>query len=173
MNIYNHLATVTLVLEMDIVPEGFTLMEELLEQVSDIVPSIYSRDKPGLYFYQETCHYKFLGDNVMQQRQKEMANDCLSNACFMKGMKEGVARVSENYSRDFKPSVLYQSSSYLIMATFETVLYFFPLETLSAVLQYNSLYTPIFHQLFFAVSFTGLLLKVGVLKGSVLESCSL
>lgn len=51
MNIYNHLATVTLVLEMDIVPEGFILIEELLEQVLDIVPSVYSQDKSGLYFY--------------------------------------------------------------------------------------------------------------------------
>lgn len=51
MNIYNHLATVTLVLAMGIVPEGFILIEELLEQVLDRVPSIYSRDKPGLYFY--------------------------------------------------------------------------------------------------------------------------
>lgn len=51
MNIYNHLATVTLVLEMGTVPEGFIPIEELLEQVLDIVPSIYSRDKPGLYFY--------------------------------------------------------------------------------------------------------------------------
>lgn len=50
MNIYSHLATVTLVLEMGIVPEGFILIEELLEHVLDIVPPIYSRDKPALHF---------------------------------------------------------------------------------------------------------------------------
>lgn len=57
----------------------------------DIVPSIYSQDKPGLYFYQETCHSKFLCDNVMYQQQKEMANDCLLNAYSVKGMTEGLA----------------------------------------------------------------------------------
>lgn len=51
MNIYSHLATVTLVLEMAIVPEGFILIEELLEHVLDMVSQIYSWDKPGLYFY--------------------------------------------------------------------------------------------------------------------------
>ena len=42
MNIYNHLATVTLVLEMGIAPEGFILIEELLEEILNVVPSIYS-----------------------------------------------------------------------------------------------------------------------------------
>ena len=51
MNIYNHLATVTLVLAMGITPEGFILIEELLEEILNVVPSIYSWDKPRLYFY--------------------------------------------------------------------------------------------------------------------------
>lgn len=51
MNIYSHLATVTLVLEMGIVPEGFIRIEELLEHVLDLVPPIYSWDRPALYLY--------------------------------------------------------------------------------------------------------------------------
>lgn len=45
MNIYNHLATATLGWEMGIIPEGFILIEGLLEHVLDGVPSNYSRDK--------------------------------------------------------------------------------------------------------------------------------
>lgn len=45
MNIYGHLATVTLVLKIGIVPEGFILIEGLLEQVLDGVLPIYSQDK--------------------------------------------------------------------------------------------------------------------------------
>lgn len=40
MNIYGHLPTVTLVLKVDIQPEGFILIEELLEQVLDVVPNL-------------------------------------------------------------------------------------------------------------------------------------
>lgn len=42
MNINDHLSIVTLVLKVDIKPEGLILIEELLEQVVDVVPPIYS-----------------------------------------------------------------------------------------------------------------------------------
>lgn len=42
MNINGHLPIVTLVWEVDIKPEGLILIEELLEQVVDVVPPIYS-----------------------------------------------------------------------------------------------------------------------------------
>lgn len=38
MNIYSHLARVTSVLEVGIAPEGFILIEELLEPVLAVVP---------------------------------------------------------------------------------------------------------------------------------------
>lgn len=42
MNINGHLPIVTLVLEVDIKPEGLMIIEELLEQIVDVVPPVYS-----------------------------------------------------------------------------------------------------------------------------------
>ena len=64
MNIYSHLATLTLVLEMGIVPEGFILIEELLEHVFDAVPPItpgisqhctYTRELVTINLYTTRC----------------------------------------------------------------------------------------------------------------------
>lgn len=67
MNIYRHLATATLCLEMGTIPEGFILIGGLSECVSNVVPSNYCRDQPGCYFLQETCHGKVFPDSRMQQ----------------------------------------------------------------------------------------------------------
>lgn len=67
MNIYRHLATATLCLEMGTIPEGFMLIGGLSEQVLDVVPSNYSQNQPGWHFLQETYHGKAFPDSLMPQ----------------------------------------------------------------------------------------------------------
>lgn len=50
MNIYRHLATATLYLEMGTIPEGFILIGGLSELVLDVVPPNYSQDQLGWFF---------------------------------------------------------------------------------------------------------------------------
>lgn len=50
MNIYRHLATATLYLEMGTVPEGFILIGGLSEHALNAVPQNYSQDQLGWCF---------------------------------------------------------------------------------------------------------------------------